>query len=850
MHLRSYLYLLAVLGLALVVFVCAWHVKDKLTRPSSKRTTLEIAFLLCILLLGITAILYKQIRGTKELTLAFRSSANDTYDQYIPYYLSMIRSLKHGALPLWNSSYGMGTSIIGNQSWSFDPFNLVLLPLCLVFGEGFLAQALAITFAARALASGLLFSHVLTYYCKTPLARIFGATCFGLGGYLFCEGQHFFFGTAWVLLALLLLVLEWFFDQQRSLAFVGVALVVAAFICFSVYLAFLSLLFIPLYVALRLIVLPQTFHAKTYLTHLGLSALAVFSGCLLAGIMFIPSAYFIVHETARISGVQSSTTARLTTMLASFLSPHAFMLLLSRFMGNGLISSGTNYHYLSLGGLNELEFFQGGLSCGVFILLGQFFSWLAGNASKREKLAVSLASLLIVFYCLNYTLPSLLTVFRYPTYRGCLLIDAVVICALSIALEKRLIERPPSLVPLVVSSALSLAVLFWSWKHSVNGKLLCMVYACLLFGLMVLMVARQLAANKVSTALSPATSALATHTTTHAAALALAAVALLISSVAADSFCALHFNPKIVPLNRFPLSYTQTGGNDTLEALAYLNSHDNSFYRSERTYTTWNSWNDAMSFGYRGISSYNSSEDGDLTRFYLQLWPEVIAKDAGNFYCYSFKLDTDNPQMMALTGIRYIISHKALTQSWAHELMRTSGGMYLYEVSYKQQTVAPLYVRTNALSDTEADKLDLAERRAILDDSLIVDKESFSKLALPQSNTNATATVEFHEAADGFLSGTVDATSDCLACLAVPNVADWIVRIDGKEVTTFKANYGFVGFKLTSGTHTIEAYHRPAQLAVGAGVSAVGLVLLIAGTHLTTCTRQLPRRQSAQHLRN
>ncbi|WP_277259830.1 YfhO family protein [Olegusella massiliensis] len=831
MHLRPYLYLLAVFALALLVFVVAFRFKDKLTHTSEKRSGLELILLSIILLLGITAILRNHILGVGNVTLAFRRSANDTFDQYIPYYLSMIRSLKQGTLPLWNSTYGMGTSILGNQSWSFDPFNLILLPLCLIFGEGFLAQALALTFAARALASGLLFSHVLKYYCKVPLARIFGATSYGLGGYLFTEGQHFFFGTAWVFLPLLLITLEWFMDKQNTPSFIFISIVTAAFICFSAYLSFITLLFIPLYVAFRLLVVGDKWCAKTYFKQLGLAALSVFAGCLIAGIILVPSVYFLVHETARINGEHAESTRSMTKMLSLFLSPHSFMLLLSRLMGNGLISSGTNYHYLELGGLNELEFFQGGLSCGVFILLAQFFHWVFSNTSRREKIAITVASCLIAFYCINYFLPSLLTVFRYPTYRGCLLIDAVLIIALSLALEKRFIESSPAIMPLVLSVPLSLFVLYWSWSHSVNAAILCIFFAILTINLTILFIARIRCPQA-------------------AAALALGACVVLISSVVADAFCEIHLNPKIVSPKHFPCSNSTTDGDDTIEALNYLEQHDPSFYRSERTYITWNKWNDSMSFGYRGISSYNSSEDGDLTRFYLQLWPEVIAKDAGNFYCYAFKKDSNNPQMMALTGIRYVISHTRLNYSWAQELTVTSNGMYVYEVKYGTQQISPLYIRTTALSDSEADALSLEERRSELDHKLIIDAESLSSLKLP-TNTTATATVNLKEAADGSLSGNIDTTGDCLACLTVPNISDWIIRIDGQEVPTFKANYGFVGFKLSAGTHVIQAHHQPAALLIGAFVSAAGVILLLAGIWLTKRTQYAKTSQSqpANHMK-
>lgn len=832
MHLRHYLYLAAVLVCALIVVVIAVRKADNLTRPTARRSKLEMFLTVAILALGITAILRNQIMGLGKTTVAYRVSASDTYDQYIPYYLSLIRSIREGGIPFWMSSYGLGTSILANQMSSFDPFNIILIPLCLVFGDGFLGRALAITFACRAMVSGLLASRLLKRYCQTPLARIFGSTAFGLGGYLFTEGKHYFFGSAWVYMILLMVALEWLMAERRSKSFALVSVVTALLTCFSPYAAFMVLAPIPLYVALRLLVVCDKRGAKEYGKSLGICALAVLCGLLLSGIVFMPSAYYTVFETARVTSSKAGSHRSVLGMLASILPLRSIKLLFSRMLGNALVESGTRYTYLELGGLNELEFFQGGLSCGAFILLGQFFHWAFTDGTRRQKIAIGIGAALVAFYCLDYFLPSLLTVFRYPTYRGCLVADALIICAMSTAVEKRFIERPPAVAPLVATFALTVLVMLWAWLHTVNGRIDCAVYAVALLALVAIMsvlVRKPLLAGTLSVLIC----------------------AILVATITADSFCEINLNQKHVSPKNMPLSGLSDTGLETQEALAYLNGIEgkNAYYRVERTFTSYNAWNDALIFGYRGITSYNSSEDGDLSAFFHDLWPEVIKKETNNFSCYSYAINANNPQMMSLTGIRYVISREPLDYDWATLLTTTEHGAYVYKVSYGDSEISPLYLRTIVMPEGDLAAMSLDERRAQLDDMLVVDDEHALDIDL-QSGDPVESEVDIREKPDGSLTGTVNSSTDSVACLTVPCSSDWIVSVDGEEVPTFRANLAFVGFELPAGDHTIEAHYRPAGLLIGAGVSIVGIALTTFGIWLSSRMQNddAPSKHAPRHI--
>ena len=77
------------------------------------------------------------------------------------------------------------------------------------------------------------------------------------------------------------------------------------------------------------------------------------------------------------------------------------------------------------------------------------------------------------------------------------------------------------------------------------------------------------------------------------------------------------------------------------------------------------------------------------------------------------------------------------------------------------------------------------------------------------------------------LCGTLTCKNDSVACLTVPYTSGWQVTVDGQPVELFRANVGFIGFKVPSGTHTVEAHYEAPGLSTGLCVSAAGIVLLL-----------------------
>lgn len=77
------------------------------------------------------------------------------------------------------------------------------------------------------------------------------------------------------------------------------------------------------------------------------------------------------------------------------------------------------------------------------------------------------------------------------------------------------------------------------------------------------------------------------------------------------------------------------------------------------------------------------------------------------------------------------------------------------------------------------------------------------------------------------LVGTVNADRDGVLTTSIPYDAGWKVTVDGKAVETYGINDGFLAFDITTGAHTIAFEYTPNGLLIGAGISAVSLIVLI-----------------------
>lgn len=816
-----YAYLAVTTVCALAVLAYALKSMRILTKPSPNRTGTELLLLGMVAALGLVVIYGRFYTG--DLLFSYTDVGSDTSEQYVPYYLSLLRSIREGTLGFWNFDYGLGSSFMSFQSWTLDPFNLVLVPLCLVLGDSFLGVALVIVQSVKVLTCAYLFDTLLTNYCELPLSRVLGSSLFAFCGFLMLWGQHYWLGTVLVMTVALLVALESLMRHWRVSRFLSVMAMTALCVLMSTYSGFMIMLFAAVYALLRVIATSQEGGlapiARRYLE----LAVPVVCGLLVSMVTVIPYASLLLGESSRVAGEGSSTLSAALGYLTEFVPLRWVPAILSRFLGSGLICTLSDIPQEivpptdAFAYVNVYEFIQLGFSVGVFILLGQFAYWVFTEASGRVKAVVMVASVLCLLYCFNFFLPALSNVFVDPKYRSSFTLAVPVCLAMSVGWEKRVACGRVAKVPLAVCGAATVAVLAWSLLVTVDGRLECLAYIAAAIALV------------AALAVTPS------GVRARGALLALGCACIIGTSVM-DGFFVTNRRAASTA-ESFPEASEASHASDTVEAISWLKEQDPTLWRMEKLYSDWTRLNDSLVQGYAGISSYNSTLDSDVIDFYRALWPDALVGDVAY---QEYLNDPDHVALLRLLGVKYLLAHDVLPFTWATQIAQF-GDVYVYQVQGVQSLLS---VRTGAIPESEVEGLDPRRREALLSASVIVPDEVASALeAVPRSDGDYTYDGSTVSGPDGqivyepsvsqvalsgpsTITGSFSALADgSVLCVAVPNTAGWKVSVDGQEVETFRVNYGFLGCTVSAGTHTLEVRYEPVNLSYGAAVAASGVVL-------------------------
>lgn len=821
MYSQLYLYLLPMAAVTLGTFFLGTRKAPQLTEPASTRTRDELVFLCIVLALGIGIVYGNFFLGTSSF--AYQDLGSDTAHQYVPYYLNLLDSARNGTLGLWNFDYGLGTSFMSYQSWTLDPFNLVLIPLGLALGDSKLALILVFIQALKILACGFVFDHILTRYCALPISRILGSTLFAFCGYLMLWGQHYWLGSVIVMAAVVTLAIELMLERWSVSRFALLGLSVAATVMMSTYSGFMVMLYAAIYAALRTASVKNCHGFIDWLRAFAPLASPVICGLLVSCITVVPYATLLLGESSRVTGSAEgmSTASKILGYLTGFVPLRWIPAILSRLLGNGLIVTMSDFPDAlvpatkSIDVVNTYEFIQLGFGCGAIVLLGQFAHWAAHGLKRREQTLIAIASLLCMLYCFNYFLPAFSNVFVNPKYRSAFALASPICIAMAVGFEKRVASGQVAPAPLAACSALTIAILAYSLANAQDGRMESAMYLCMTALLVTLM---YVAAKK------PGLRNIAI----------VGILAVTVGSSVVDAFFVTN-NRVWATAENFPAQTANESSEETELALAWISEQNDDFVRIEKLYTDWTRLSDSLVESYAGVASYNSTLDSDVIDFYRELWPNMLV---GESAYQEFINDPDHQALLQQLGVKYLLTRDNLDWDWV-TLEETFGNTRIYRVAGARSI---LNVRTGAIAESDLEGLDAASKEQMLAACVIVPDNVAAELA-SAGTQNVAESTEVTISENGLptidepgtpqltlsgssrITGTFKAlANNSAACLAIPHTNGWVIKIDGQEVETYRANYGFIGFTIDAGEHTIEANYEAPNAKVGAFLAAIGLV--------------------------
>lgn len=759
-----------------------------------------------------------------NIAYVYNDIGSDTIQQYLPYYIGIVDSIQDGTFSFWDASFGLGSSRFLSQAWLFDPFNLITIPVALLFGQSTIPTMLVAVQIIRIFLSAFLFRWYISLFCKVPFVRVLGSVLFAFNGFMILWGEHYWFGNASIDLMLILISVELLMRERSALRFALLAVMIALISITSVYLACMTFIFGAIYAVLRCMYSSNSVHAFFRLL-LPIVA-SVLIGLLLSCFVLVPSANLLLLDSIRIAGSHDdSAFVRILSSALHFMPLDQSVLSLSRiFSSNSFVTGLENAPFL-----NYYEIVQVGASVGAIILAIQFLGYTLTNRSEswKNKLILLIVAIAVLSYFFSSFFPTLFNLGASLSYRSSYCIAMVLIATICLCMERVIIPRNASIPILTIATLLSLAILLYSYINATGrARLVCIVLftAIILFSTMIILYQRN-----------------------DAQALLMLAAGVLIVTSCFDAYVTTNMRTPIVS-SEAPTSSSQKTDTDTTAALTYLVEADHSLYRIEKSYPDWTFWNDALVQNYDGVAVYNTAMAGKLIDFYSTLWPMA---QCNTVYYESPRNDLNQPELFSILGVKYILSQDELTYPWCSENARF-GNVIVYE-NTGFNGFGRLFNKAITQSEYEENhaegKEDILDSTIILPDNLFDNSSSTRKLNKESSeDLDNIGAISLEKQDDGHYVGTVQAATNAIAMIPILRDNGWTVWLDNIEIETFDSDYAFIGFTVDEGGHTIELKYSPYGFELGLTLSISGVALLLISCFIIFRTTKKSHQRQTQPL--
>lgn len=736
---------------------------------------------------------------------AFNDIGSDTTQQYLPLYLDMLHDLRNGDFSFWNSNFGTGASILSYQSLYFDPFNSILLLVGLLLGDSSVPFALVLTQIIKMYSCAFIFKHLCAFYCKHSTVRIFASWAYSCNGFLMLWGNHYFLGTASVVVALLLLCIENLIRSKSFCGIISLCLTIAVLTLSSAYIAFMAIVQCAIYSLLRCLYLSD--NLKQGCKKFAQLVFPVVSGLLIGCVLAVPVACLLLFDSVRIAG-GNGLAEKVVDYLTSFPDWSMLFYSFSRLMGNNFLTTGRDASFVS----NYYEIPQIGCSAGFLFLLILFIFWVWKHRESKLRTALLVTTLVLsMLYFTNNFLPAFLNVFAGVSYRSTFMFSCLGSLLMAFVFDLILDGRVFGLGNYLSSGGLSLVFLLACFfVSSDTARIICAIsLSALLIAIVCIIASRNRRAfNKFSISN-----------------IALVfAFALISGTVVIDSYFTINYRNPLQSYS-FPSTEHVEEGRSS-QAIEWIKGNDDSAYRIEKNFAEWSVFQDGLIQGYDGTTSYNSTRPKEEIDFLNHIW--MGNSDGSDIHVYtSYAFSPDNCNAISLLGVKYILSGQQLNYDWLQYLHEVNG-IYIYR-NLNWRSLCQSYY--SYVEENDIDKLSGEEKSEIIMSGIdIVDTSAdfipFVADSPADFSVDCTAS-DVEKVNQGEYLVSTNNSDPSITTLSVFNSPGWMATVDGEGVEVFSSNYGFVSIYLPSGTHKIKFYYRPYGLDVGFGLTLLGIATLL-----------------------
>lgn len=623
-------------------------------------------------------------------TMVFGDVGSDTKAQYIMWYNGVANRLRTGTFSLWDFHSGLGVNQIDLNITG--PFTLLVYLCGFLFGPDKIAFCMVYIQILKVILSGFTCYLLLSLFDYDPSAKIIASFLYAFNGYLMVWGQHYMMGSVVVFLPLLVWAVE---KTVRDIRWaLGLAAASALLILNSYYQGYMSILAVAIYVTIRVLL----FDTRPFIGRLKLFFTCAFSmafGLVMAAINLIPS-LTTLSDTNRLDS-NYTLFSRLIANL-SLWGKEYYRTLLYRFFGNNLQGAGNEF----LGDLNYYEAPSLFFSALLIILLIQYvFLIVRQKQTLLQKLAQYLGILAGAFILIVQVGSLIFNGFAYSFSRHTfvLLPFFAMICAWT--LNGLIRERQISLAGLAVGLLVVCAVYikaYTNYKHPTYET-----NALILFAGALVMIA--------------ALYFLSREGADRAMLIRILTAAVFVTMVCDSALC---YRWRTTVKKTDTSYFDETYHGDTTKALEWVAAQDSSFYRLEKDYSNAAYYMESLAQDYRGVSTYNSTQNRNYAEFTSKLWPQLSPGYDPNHFTFRSAVHED--VMASLSNVKYLLSHDPKPPVEAWEMVHQEGDVYVFR-NTRTQSIGKFYTKT-VTSDVYDKARDGLEQWDLLPEVLITSEET------------------------------------------------------------------------------------------------------------------------------
>lgn len=669
------------------------------------------SLLLMFAAVGVSVIVVYGKMLVSDTIMVYTDIGSDTNDQYFPYYNYIANKLKEGNTDIWMAEIGVGYSI--NYLGIFNPLTLLTLLSGALFGSQSLPLLIIIYKAVSALLCAYVCFRFLELFSENHIIVAITAYVYAFNGFSTIWGQHYVFIDYSLYAICVLYFIEKFLRKSESRCYIPLILVSFASMLFSVYMTYIIFIPAAIYAIIRYIQLHDGFSVKDFarkFIHLALNIIIGFLGSFLTAAGSIS----VIMGSGRVGGSESKLDAFLKYVRQWYITEDV-PFSLGRLISGNLTGIGSTY---SAAG-NYYEAPQLFFSVLFIFLFAQFIFTVHRTSASKKHMVCRYISVLLVFAAVfNKGFGYALYAFAQFSRRSTFALLPFFAIMMLIALENIISKKKISITGFAVGSVVTVYLLlkpFFDTPQGMGSSLRALLSTVLiLFRTYILAdIIVFLAAAIVLVLLYRSKSPQKTRR------LAVLLAVLVGVNVTLESYISVNRN---MNLSEDYVSFVRSDTRTT-EALDYISSVDNSYYRVDKDYYNWNRYTDSFYQNYKPVTSYNSVMTAGMKQFNAGYLNPLFINYRSHKPTFSASPYDIIPY--SVMGLKYILSYSPVCDPAHYELLTEKDGIYVYK-NKAADSFTTFY--DNVITEEEFGKYNFNEKNRLLQSAMVIagdDSDSF-----------------------------------------------------------------------------------------------------------------------------